>query len=214
MRARGRYKDHPCFSKNYSSECAVRTRRCANVDADVSVASLAKASRLSRSQFIARYRVTFGDTPHQTRIRARLERAQWLLATTDLSVTDVCMAVGFSSLGSFSRLFRIRCGEPPLRYRARLRVHRRRIVARCSACTALRAAHGRRPGRSRSYFSRSAAARGAARVHRSKRNAGGLHADQALLDIRRRSSQGAAFLHRGSRLRESRATFPSASFAG
>lgn len=91
-----------------------------DLGADVNVASLASASRLSRSQFILRYRTAFGETPHQTRIRARLERAQWLLATSELSVTDVCMAVGFSSLGSFSRLFHDRCGEPPVRYRARL----------------------------------------------------------------------------------------------
>jgi transcriptional regulator GlxA family with amidase domain len=92
-----------------------------DLGADVDVASLARASRLSRSQFILRYRTAFGETPHQTRIRARLERAQWLLATTELSVTDVCMAVGFSSLGSFSRTFSARCGEPPVRYRARLK---------------------------------------------------------------------------------------------
>lgn len=91
-----------------------------DLGADVTVASLANESGLSRSQFIVRYRTVFGDTPHQTRLRARLERAQWLLATTDLSVTDVCMAVGFSSLGSFSRTFRARCGVPPVRYRARL----------------------------------------------------------------------------------------------
>jgi transcriptional regulator GlxA family with amidase domain len=91
-----------------------------DVDADVTVASLAKASRLSRSQFILKYRAVFGDTPHQTRIRARLERAKWLLATSRLSVTEVCMAVGFSSLGSFSRLFRLRCGESPVAFRARL----------------------------------------------------------------------------------------------
>jgi transcriptional regulator GlxA family with amidase domain len=99
--------------------CRARTA-LRDVDADVTVASLAKASRLSRSQFILRYRTTFGDTPHQTRICARLERARWLLATTELAVTEVCMAVGFSSLGSFSRLFRDRCGESPVRYRARL----------------------------------------------------------------------------------------------
>lgn len=91
-----------------------------DVDAHVTVASLAKTSRLSRSQFIVRYRAAFGDTPHQTRIRARLERARWLLATSRLTVTEVCMAVGFSSLGSFSRLFRLRCGESPVRFRARL----------------------------------------------------------------------------------------------
>ena len=91
-----------------------------DLDADVTVASLAKASHLSRSQFIARYRAAFGDTPHQTRIRARLERAKWLLATTALTVTEICMAVGFSSLGSFSHQFRNRCRESPARFRLRL----------------------------------------------------------------------------------------------
>jgi AraC-like DNA-binding protein len=90
-----------------------------DVDADVTVAALANASRLSRSQFILRYRAAFGDTPHQTRIRARLDRAKWLLATGNLTVTEVCMAIGFSSLGSFSRQFRIRCGESPARFKAR-----------------------------------------------------------------------------------------------
>ena len=90
-----------------------------DLDAGVTVASLAKTSRLSRSQFIARYRAAFGDTPHQTRIRARLERAKWLLATTHLTVTEICMAVGFSSLGSFSALFRRRSGESPREFKAR-----------------------------------------------------------------------------------------------
>jgi len=93
-----------------------------DLDTDVTVASLAKASRLSRSQFILRYRAAFGDTPYQTRIRARLDRARWLLATTQLNVTEVCMAVGFSSLGSFSRLFRTRCGESPVQFRARFAI--------------------------------------------------------------------------------------------
>jgi AraC-like DNA-binding protein len=128
-----------------------------NLDADITVASLAKASRLSRSQFIARYRAVFGDTPHQTRIRARLEHAQWLLATTDLTVTAVCMAVGFSSLGSFSRLFRDRCGESPVRYRARLARtgnESSRGARLAPHCLPLMAAAWTEP----SYFSRSAAA--------------------------------------------------------
>jgi AraC-like DNA-binding protein len=90
-----------------------------DLDADVTVASLASASHLSRSQFIARYRALFGDTPHQTRIRARLEHAKWLLATTHLTVTQTCMAVGFLSLGSFSALFRRRSGESPMQFKAR-----------------------------------------------------------------------------------------------
>jgi len=91
-----------------------------DVDGHLTVESLAETSRLSRSQFILRYRAVFGVTPHQTRIRARLERAKWLLATSDLTVTEVCMAVGFSSLGSFSHQFRIRCGESPQRFRNRM----------------------------------------------------------------------------------------------
>ncbi len=91
-----------------------------DLDAEVTVAALAKISGLSRSQFIARYRAAFGVTPHQTRIRARLDRAKWLLATSALTVTEICMAVGFSSLGSFSHLFRIRCGESPVRFKQRM----------------------------------------------------------------------------------------------
>ena len=98
----------------------------------------------------------FGDTPHQTRIRARLERAQWLLATTELTVTDICMAVGFSSLGSFSRMFRIRCGESPVRYRARLERAAGTPAADLTPhCLPLMAAAWGKP----SYFSRSAAPR-------------------------------------------------------
>jgi transcriptional regulator GlxA family with amidase domain len=125
-----------------------------DVDADVTVASLAKASRLSRSQFISKYRAAFGDTPHQARIRARLEHARWLLATSRLSVTEVCMAVGFSSLGSFSRLFRLRCGESPTTFRARLNGlgERSRTASLAPLCLPLLAAAWTEP----SYFSRSA----------------------------------------------------------
>ncbi len=125
-----------------------------DVDADVTVASLARASRLSRSQFISRYRAAFGDTPHQTRIRARVERARWLLATSRLTVTEVCMAVGFSSLGSFSRLFRLRCGESPSTFRSRLAglAEGPRAASVAPHCLPLLTAAWRAP----SYFSRSA----------------------------------------------------------
>jgi transcriptional regulator GlxA family with amidase domain len=126
-----------------------------DLDADVTVASLAKASHLSRSQFIARYRAAFGDTPHQTRIRARLERARWLLATTALTVTEVCMAVGFSSLGSFSRLFRMRCGESPVQFKARFATRGKPSLAAASLtphCLPVMTA----AWADESYFSRSA----------------------------------------------------------
>jgi transcriptional regulator GlxA family with amidase domain len=125
-----------------------------DTDAEVTVASLAKASRLSRSQFISKYRAAFGDTPHQTRIRARLERARWLLATSRLTVTEVCMAVGFSSLGSFSALFRLRCGESPSSFRARLAdlSEGSRAASVAPHCLPLLASAWREPW----YFSRSA----------------------------------------------------------
>jgi len=125
-----------------------------DLDADVTVASLARASRLSRSQFIARYRAAFGDTPHQTRIRARLERAKWLLATTRLTVTDVCMAVGCSSLGSFSSSFRLRSGESPVQFKARFSAldESQRAASVAPHCLSLMAAAWAQP----SDFSRSA----------------------------------------------------------
>jgi AraC-like DNA-binding protein len=124
-----------------------------DLEVEVTVASLAKASRLSRSQFIARYRAAFGDTPHQTRIRARLEHAKWLLATTGLTVTEICMAVGCSSLGSFSTLFRRRNGESPVQFKARVSEldEPERAASVAPHCLSLMAAAWAQP----SYFSRS-----------------------------------------------------------
>jgi AraC-like DNA-binding protein len=59
------------------------------------------------------FKALFGETPHQYRVRAQIEKAKHLLILTDLSVTDICMSVGFSSLGSFSTLFRRRTGISP-----------------------------------------------------------------------------------------------------
>jgi len=63
----------------------------------------------------------FGLTPHQFRIQSRLDRARRLLALGQHSVTQVCMEVGFSSLGSFSDLFTRRVGATPSAYRRRVR---------------------------------------------------------------------------------------------
>lgn len=76
---------------------------------------------MSPFQFIRQFHATFGETPHQFRIHARLDEAKRLLAVSDYSVTDVCMEVGFSSLGSFSDLFARRVGVAPSAYRRQLR---------------------------------------------------------------------------------------------
>ena len=86
----------------------------------LSLSRIAQEANLSPSHFIRRFAAVFGETPHHFRVRVRLERAKALLALGEGSVTDVCMSVGFSSLGSFSWLFSRRFGEPPSGYRRRL----------------------------------------------------------------------------------------------
>jgi AraC-like DNA-binding protein len=87
----------------------------------VSVVAVARASGLTRFHFIRLFKAIFGETPHQYRLRAQIEKARHLLILTDLSVTDVCMAVGFSSLGSFSALFSRRVGMSPSEFQRRYR---------------------------------------------------------------------------------------------
>ena len=73
----------------------------------------------SQAHFIRTFRATFGETPHRYLQRRRVERAMARLRETADSVTDICMAVGFTSLGTFSRTFREIVGESPSAYRAR-----------------------------------------------------------------------------------------------
>jgi AraC-like DNA-binding protein len=85
------------------------------------IAAVARHAAVSPFHFIRQFQALFGETPHQYRIRARIERAKDLLASSDYSVTDVCMEVGFSSLGSFSDLFARRVGMAPSVYRRQCR---------------------------------------------------------------------------------------------
>ena len=83
------------------------------------IASLARVACVSPAHFIRTFRATFGETPNRYLQRRRVERAMFLLRETERSVTDICMDVGFSSLGTFSRVFREIVGEPPSVYRRR-----------------------------------------------------------------------------------------------
>jgi AraC-like DNA-binding protein len=83
------------------------------------VPTLARIAHVSEAHFIRTFRATFGETPNRYLQRRRVERAMFLLRTGDRSVTDICMDVGFSSLGTFSRVFRDVVGEPPSAYRRR-----------------------------------------------------------------------------------------------
>jgi AraC-like DNA-binding protein len=83
------------------------------------VRTLARIAHVSEAHFIRGFRATFGETPHRYLQRRRVERAMFLLRATDRSVTEICMAVGFTSLGTFSRTFREIVGESPTKHRRR-----------------------------------------------------------------------------------------------
>ena len=83
------------------------------------IAALARVAYVSPAHFIRSFRATFGETPHRYLQRRRVERAMFLLRSTDCSVTDICLETGFTSLGTFSRTFADIVGEPPSAYRAR-----------------------------------------------------------------------------------------------
>src|SRR5215218_9464044 len=85
------------------------------------VPALAREAHASVAHFSRSFKKAFGETPHQYLLRRRVERAKDLLRSTGLSVTDVCLEVGFRSLGSFSTAFRELVGEPPSVYARRWR---------------------------------------------------------------------------------------------
>jgi transcriptional regulator GlxA family with amidase domain len=92
------------------------------------VTTLAAVACVSESTFIRSFKAVFGETPHRYLQRRRIERAMYLLRTTDKSVTQVCMECGFASLGSFSRTFSDIVGQSPSEFR------RRGSLARVPSC--------------------------------------------------------------------------------
>ena len=82
------------------------------------VTRLAQAAHLSPWHFSREFRRAFGQSPHQYLLMRRLERAAALLRNTDRSVSDVCLAVGLRSIGSFTTTFGRTFGMSPTAYRA------------------------------------------------------------------------------------------------
>jgi AraC-like DNA-binding protein len=93
----------------------------------LTVADLARAAGLSPAHFSREFRRTFGEAPHQYLLTRRLERAAALLRNTDRSVTEICFAVGLTSVGSFITSFGRIYGVAPLAYRATFPPARRHI---------------------------------------------------------------------------------------
>lgn len=83
------------------------------------VPAMARAALMSPSHFSRQFREAYGETPYGYLMTRRIERAKALLRRGDLTVTEVCLAVGGTSLGSFSSRFTQLVGETPSAYRAR-----------------------------------------------------------------------------------------------
>ena len=112
--------DAKARDREVSNRLMLRARDAMDRDhrRELDVAALAAVACVSRAHFIRTFKATFGETPHRYLQRRRVERAMYLLRTTDDDITDICMAVGFSSLGTFSRTFRDIVGTTPTAYRA------------------------------------------------------------------------------------------------
>jgi AraC-like DNA-binding protein len=89
----------------------------ASLSQPLTINDMAAVTCLSPYHFLRVFKQFFGQTPHQYLTEKRLERARFLLAHSDQPVTEICLEVGFESLGSFSSLFRRSTGLSPRDYR-------------------------------------------------------------------------------------------------
>ena len=96
------------------------------------VEALARDAHMSAGHFSRQFRLAYGESPYGYLMTRRIERAMALLRRGDLSVTEVCFAVGCSSLGTFSSRFTELVGMPPSTYRR----HAARATAGMAPCVA------------------------------------------------------------------------------
>jgi transcriptional regulator GlxA family with amidase domain len=99
--------------------CRARDQMDRDYAQPLDVATLARTALMSTAHFSRRFREAYSETPYSYLMTRRIERAKALLRRGDLSVTDVCVTVGWTSLGSFSARFAELVGESPSSYRAR-----------------------------------------------------------------------------------------------
>ena len=113
-----------CDPGRVLTEDLVRLRKARDqMDRDyaqpLDLSALARTALMSEGHFSRSFRATYGETPYSYLMTRRIERAKALLRRGDLTVTEVCMEVGCTSLGSFSARFTELVGESPSSYRAR-----------------------------------------------------------------------------------------------
>lgn len=107
-----------------ASRYLLRARDAADreyADPELDVTVLAARAHCSVAHFSRQFKEVFGETPGQYLQTRRIERAQELLRVSELSVAEVCLAVGFTSVGSFSTCFKRTVGESPAMFRDRVR---------------------------------------------------------------------------------------------
>ena len=95
----------------------VRDRMDREYAQPLDVEALARGAHMSAGHFSREFRLAYGESPYSYLMTRRIERAMALLRRGDLSVTEVCFAVGCSSLGTFSTRFTELVGVPPSVYR-------------------------------------------------------------------------------------------------
>src|SRR5689334_16373156 len=103
--------------ETFARLCRSRDFLAASLDQPVRLTDAAGEACLSPFHYHRMFARAFGETPHHFVQRLRIDRARQLLARDYVPVTEVCLAVGYESLGSFSVLFRSRVGCSPMEYR-------------------------------------------------------------------------------------------------
>lgn len=103
-------------------------------DPELDVAGVAARVGYSRYHFIRAFAAAYGETPGRYLCRRRIERAEEYLRSANLAVTEICLLVGFQSLGTFSARFKQQTGMSPSQYR---KAHVRRGAALIPGCYAM-----------------------------------------------------------------------------
>ena len=101
--------------------CRARDLLAEQYQSQILLEAAAREACLSPFHFHRLFRATFGETPHDFLTRRRMDRARHLLASGEMTVTEVCLEVGYSSLGSFSSKFQSLAGVPPTQYQREVR---------------------------------------------------------------------------------------------
>lgn len=99
--------------------CVARDLIDSTLDESLRLQDLARVACMSPFHLHRHFRTTFGETPQEYRSRRRMERAARALRSTDAPVTEIALDAGFSSLGSFSSLFKRQFGASPREFRRR-----------------------------------------------------------------------------------------------